>query len=98
MSFRRILFSLAGTSLLIVPALVAAIGQSDVSRQTVAVAYPLDEVINVKFRGTTLLPRLKGEARVKRTSRRGTRVELSIENVPRASELGGVYTTYVVWG
>ena len=97
MSFRRILFSLAGTSLLIVPALVAAIGQSDVSRQTVAVAYPLDEVINVKFRGTTLLPRLKGEARVKRTSRRGTRVELSIENVPRASELGGVYTTYVVW-
>jgi len=97
MSFRRVLFSLAGTALLIVLALAAAIAQSDVPRQTVAVAYPLDEVINVKFRGTTLLPRLKGEARVKRSSRRGTRVELSIENVPRASELGGVYTTYVVW-
>ena len=69
----------------------------DVPRQTVAVAYPLDETIAVKFRGTTLLPRLKGEAKVKRTSRRGTSVVLSIENMPRASELGGIYTTYVVW-
>src|SRR5882672_9302130 len=69
----------------------------DVPRQTVAIAYPLDETIAVKFRGTTLLPRLKGEAKVRRSSRRGTRVELSIENMPRASELGGIYTTYVVW-
>jgi len=75
---------------------VAAMAQ-DVPRQTVAVAYPLDETIVVKFRGTTLLPRLKGEAKVRRSSRRGTRVELSIENMPRASELGGIYTTYVVW-
>ena len=27
----------------------------------------------------------------------GTRVELSIDNLPRAYELGGVYTTYVLW-
>ena len=97
MSFRRILFSLPGVSVLIVLALVAVMAQSDVPRQTVAVAYPLDETITVKFRGTTLLPRLKGEAKVRRSSRRGTRVELSIENMPRASELGGIYTTYVVW-
>jgi outer membrane protein OmpA-like peptidoglycan-associated protein len=51
----------------------------------------------VKFRGTTLLPRLKGEAKVKRAGRRGTRVELSVEDLPRASELGGIYTTYVLW-
>jgi outer membrane protein OmpA-like peptidoglycan-associated protein len=69
----------------------------DVQRQAVAVAYPLDETVTVKFRGTTLLPRLKGEAKVRRSSRRGTRVELSIDNMPRASELGGIYTTYVVW-
>jgi outer membrane protein OmpA-like peptidoglycan-associated protein len=45
--------------------------------------------VTVKFRGTTLLPRLKGEAKVKtrRTSR--TRVELNIDDLPRASELGG---------
>lgn len=71
--------------------------QRDVERQTVAVTYPLDETVTVKFRGTTLLPRLKGEAKVKRAGRRGTRVELSVEDLPRASELGGPYTTYILW-
>lgn len=71
--------------------------QSDVERKTIAITYPLDETITVKFRGTTLLPRLKGEAKVKRAGRRGTRVELSIDDLPRASELGGIYTTYVLW-
>ncbi|MGI8734384.1 MAG: OmpA family protein [Pyrinomonadaceae bacterium] len=71
--------------------------QTDLSRQTVAITYPLDETVNVKFRGTTLLPRLKGEAKVKRAGRRGTRVELSIDNLTRASELGGIYTTFLLW-
>ena len=74
-----------------------AAAQSDLPRQTVAITYPLDETINVKFRGTTLLPRLKGEAKVKRAGRRGTRVELSIDNLTRANELGGIYTTFVLW-
>src|SRR6266498_4431207 len=76
---------------------VSVLAQSDVPRQTVAITYPLDETISVKFRGTTLLPRLKGEAKVKRAGRRGTRVELNIDDLPRASELGGIYTTYVLW-
>jgi outer membrane protein OmpA-like peptidoglycan-associated protein len=74
-----------------------AIAQQDVERKTVAITYPLDETVTVKFRGTTLLPRLKGEAKVKRAGRRGTRVELNIDDLPRASELGGIYTTYVLW-
>ncbi|HEY0366551.1 MAG TPA: OmpA family protein [Pyrinomonadaceae bacterium] len=69
----------------------------DVERKTVAITYPLDETVTVKFRGTTLLPRLKGEAKVRRAGRRGTRVELSVEDLPRASELGGIYTTYILW-
>jgi outer membrane protein OmpA-like peptidoglycan-associated protein len=76
---------------------VTALGQSDVARRTIAVTYPLDESVEVKFRGTTLLPRLKGEAKVKRAGRRGTRVELAIDNLPRANELGGIYTTFVLW-
>lgn len=76
---------------------VSVLAQSDVPRQTVAVTYPLDETVTVKFRGTTLLPRLKGEAKVKRAGRRGTRVELSIDDLPRASELGGIYSTYILW-
>lgn len=77
--------------------LVTVMAQTDVERKTVAVTYPLDETVTVKFRGTTLLPRLKGEAKVKRAGRRGTRVEFSVEDMPRASELGGIYTTYVLW-
>lgn len=71
--------------------------QSDLPRRTVAITYPLEETIVVKFRGTTLLPRLKGEAKVKRGGRRGTRVELAIDNLPRANELGGIYTTFILW-
>src|SRR6266852_1678688 len=71
--------------------------QNDLRRSTVAITYPLDQTIEVAFHGTTRLPRLKGTARVRRQGRRGTRVELNIDNLPRAYELGGVYTTYVLW-
>ena len=75
----------------------AALAQTDVERKTVAITYPLDETVTVKFRGTTVLPRLKGEAKVRRAGRRGTRVEFNVEDLPRASELGGIYTTYILW-
>jgi hypothetical protein len=74
-----------------------ALAQSDIKRETVAVTYPLDQTVSLKFRGTTRLPRLKGEAKVKRSGRRNTRVVLEIENLPRAYELGSVYTTFVLW-
>lgn len=76
---------------------VIVVAQSDVERKTIAITYPLEETVTVKFTGTTMLPRLKGEAKVRRAGRRGTRVELNIDDLPRASELGGVYTTYVLW-
>ena len=93
MNFSRVVCALSAC--LLVASL--AFAQQDVERKTVAITYPLDETVTVKFRGTTLLPRLKGEAKVKRAGRRGTRVELSVEDLPRASELGGIYTTYVLW-
>ena len=87
------------TLLLLIAATVClpVAAQADLPRQTVAITYPLDETVNVKFRGTTLLPRLKGEAKVRRAGRRGTRVELNINNLTRANELGGIYTTFVLW-
>src|SRR5688572_22717249 len=78
-------------------AAVVALAQTDLPRATTAMTYPLDETVEIKFRGTTLLPRLKGEAKVKREGRRGTRVVVSIDNLPRAHELGGIYTTFVLW-
>ncbi|HEY0098549.1 MAG TPA: OmpA family protein [Pyrinomonadaceae bacterium] len=71
--------------------------QSDMRRETVAITYPLDQNVSVRFRGTTRLPRLTGEAKVRRSGRRGTRVELSLKNLPRAIEVGGVYSTFVLW-
>jgi outer membrane protein OmpA-like peptidoglycan-associated protein len=73
------------------------LAQGDSPRRTIAITYPLDRTVEVAFRGTTRLPRLKGYATVKRQGRRGTRVELSIENLPRAYELGNIYATYVLW-
>src|SRR5205814_4081943 len=72
-------------------------GQTALRRSTIAITYPLDQTIEVAFHGTTRLPRLKGTAKVRRQGRRGTRVELNVENLPRAYELGSVYTTYVLW-
>ncbi|HEY6803683.1 MAG TPA: OmpA family protein [Pyrinomonadaceae bacterium] len=89
---------------IVFPTLVAGLllastvfAQGDLERKTIAITYPLDETITVKFRGTTVLPRLKGEAKVRRAGRRGTRVEFNVDDLPRASELGGIYTTYVLW-
>ena len=93
----RALVVCLGLLISLVASTLPTAAQSDLPRQTVAITYPLDETINVKFRGTTLLPRLKGEAKVKRAGRRGTRVELSIDNLTRANELGGIYTTFVLW-
>ena len=92
---KNVIFALCACLL----SLSTAFAQRDSERKTVAITYPLDETVTVKFRGTTLLPRLKGEAKVKRAGRRGTRVELNIDDLPRASELGGggIYTTYVLW-
>jgi outer membrane protein OmpA-like peptidoglycan-associated protein len=83
--------------LVLVAGAMVAFGQNDARRTTTAITYPLDQTIEVPFHGTTRLPRLKGSAKVRRQGRRGTRVELHIENLPRAYELGGVYTTYVLW-
>ncbi len=75
----------------------ATFAQADSRRETVAVSYPLEQTVSLKFRGTIRLPRLSGSAKVRRTGRRNTRVELSVDNLPRAYEVGGVYTTYVLW-
>lgn len=85
----------AFTALFVFAATAAA--QVDVPRRTTAITYPLDEVVMVQFRGTTRFPRMKGEARIKRTSRNGTEIELSVSKMPRPFELGAGYATYVLW-
>jgi outer membrane protein OmpA-like peptidoglycan-associated protein len=94
----RSIRSFAGFACLVL--IISAAGvfaQNDTRRTTVAITYPLDQTIEVPFHGTTRLPRLKGSASVRRQGRRGTRVQLHLDNLPRGYELGGVYTTYVLW-
>ncbi len=71
--------------------------QTDVARKTTAVTYPLDQIVLTQFRGTTRFPRMKGEGRIKRTSKNGTEVEVSVSKMPRPFELGSGYATYVLW-
>jgi outer membrane protein OmpA-like peptidoglycan-associated protein len=74
-----------------------AFAQVDVPRQATAITFPLDETVLVQFRGTTRFPRMKGDARIRRVAKSGTRVELTVERMPRPFELGAGYATYVLW-
>src|ERR1044071_4961771 len=91
------LLKIATTLAFMILSVANATAQNDSRRSTVAITYPLGQTIEVPFHGTTRLPRLKGSAKVRREGRRGTRVELNIDNLPRAYELGSVYTTFVLW-
>ncbi len=71
--------------------------QVDVPRKTTAVTYPVDETVYLQFRGTTRFPRMKGEAKIERTKKNGTEIELSVSKMPRPFELGAGYATYVLW-
>lgn len=75
----------------------AVFAQADVPRRTTAITYPLDDLVYVQFRGTTRFPRMKGEAKIRRTSRNGTEIDLSVSKMPRPFELGAGYATYVLW-
>lgn len=83
--------------LFILSAVIFSFGQVDVARQTTAITYPQNELVYTQFRGTTRFPRMKGEAKLKRTSRNGTEIELSVSKMPRPFELGAGYATYILW-
>lgn len=76
---------------------VSIFAQADVTRQTTAVIYPLDTTVQLQFRGTTRFPRMKGEAKIKRTGKNGTEIDLTVSKMPRPFELGAGYATYVLW-
>ena len=75
----------------------SAIAQVDVARRTKAFTYPLDEKVSTVFRGTTRFPRMKGQAKIRRTKKNGTEIKLSVSKMPRPFELGAGYATYVLW-
>lgn len=92
-----ILRNFARSFVLIFALSLGVLAQTDVPRKTVAITYPLGETVNVQFRGTTRFPRLHGSATVKRMNKSGTRVELTLDNMPRPYELGAAYTTFILW-
>lgn len=91
------LTGLLATLLFVFSTVISTFGQVDVARQTTAITYPLDEIVITQFRGTTRFPRMKGEGRIKRTSKNGTEIEVSVSKMPRPFELGAGYATYVLW-
>src|SRR5215213_3943111 len=91
------IFRHLATFLFIFAAAIFTFGQVDISRQTTAITYPLDEIVITQFRGTTRFPRMKGEGRIKRTNKNGTEIEVTVSKMPRPFELGAGYATYVLW-
>jgi outer membrane protein OmpA-like peptidoglycan-associated protein len=85
------------TLLFIFSTAIFTFGQVDVPRQTTAITYPLDELVITQFRGTTRFPRMKGEGRIKRTSKNGTEIEVTVSKMPRPFELGAGFATYILW-
>lgn len=90
-------FRFVALFVLIVTAAFSVAAQADVSRKMTAITFPLDDTVMVQFRGTTRFPRMKGNATIKRTSRKGTEIKLAVDNMPRPFDLGTGYTTYVAW-
>ncbi len=91
------IFKISATLLFVFSTFLVTFGQVDVARQTTAITYPLDELVITQFRGTTRFPRMKGEGKIKRTSKNGTEVEVTVSKMPRPFELGAGYATYVLW-
>lgn len=87
----------AAAALLVMSVLNLTFAQADSNRRTIAITYPLNQTVEVSFSPTTRFPRLSGHATVKRQGRRGTQVVLNMHDLPRAYELGAVYTTFVLW-
>jgi outer membrane protein OmpA-like peptidoglycan-associated protein len=65
-------------------------------RATLAVNYPEGDGTSVDMAGSSLNPRVRGKAEVKRTDGR-SRIKLEIEGLDHPQNLGSFYTTYVVW-
>jgi outer membrane protein OmpA-like peptidoglycan-associated protein len=91
------IFGYIATFIFIFSTAIFTFGQVDIARQTTAITYPLDELVITQFRGTTRFPRMKGEGRIKRTSKNGTEIEVTVSKMPRPFELGAGYATYVLW-
>lgn len=65
-------------------------------RSAIAISYPEDISLGVRFAGTHRLPRAIGEAKVER--RRGvTEIEIELDEMKPAIFFGGDFATYVLW-
>jgi outer membrane protein OmpA-like peptidoglycan-associated protein len=65
-------------------------------RATLAIRYPESEGTSVDMVGTSLYPKARGKAEVKRKDGR-TRIQLKITNLEHPQSLGAYYTTYLLW-
>jgi outer membrane protein OmpA-like peptidoglycan-associated protein len=94
---RSKIFLSFATLFIAMTAALSATAQVDVARRTTAATYPLNQQVIVQFRGTTRFPKMTGNARIKRTARNGTEIDLNVNRMPRPFELGAGYATYVLW-
>jgi hypothetical protein len=68
----------------------------NISRSIQAVKYRAKGSTRIDFRGTALLPRAKGDAKIESKTSAVT-IEASFDNLSPAIQFGSAYLTYVLW-
>jgi outer membrane protein OmpA-like peptidoglycan-associated protein len=68
----------------------------NISRSIQAVKYRAKGSTRIDFRGTALLPRAKGDAKIESKTSAVT-IEASFDNLSPATQFGSAYLTYVLW-
>ncbi len=66
-------------------------------REIYVFTFPVDKTTTVPLHPETRFSGVGGQAKVDISSRGGAEVKVSISNLPAVIDLGGLYTTYVLW-
>lgn len=82
--------------LLLLP-LIHVNAQSNLPREVTILTYQRGADFQVSLTSTSRVPNLRGWMVVEKSKREGTAIKLSVHGLPSVLNLGGLYTTYVVW-
>ncbi|HVF29979.1 MAG TPA: hypothetical protein VNA22_03370, partial [Pyrinomonadaceae bacterium] len=83
--------------LLILTVATASFAQTTEQREIAAMTFQSGREFQVPMTGTPRYPKLRGAMKVKFSQKSGTKVDLSVSELPPILSLGGLYMSWVVW-
>lgn len=77
---------------------IPVLSQSQANQREISVfTFPVDKTITVPLNADARFPGVTGKAEVDISSKGGAEVKVSISKLPAVIDLGGLYTTYLLW-